>query len=192
MERQPFIGGTGHQPIRYFSRLLASSIKGLWMSDLFKFAFVRHPLDRFVSAYFHSAEDITFKRGPHVDFKRTKADFRDFVHTLAEYRPWDIVLPFTEYPYPRRPFSVWPTHPHFIPQFYFICDPERRLLIDFIGKFENLNEDWDKVCQRLGVEGKLEHVTKSEHEPYQNYYDGKTKELVEKMYQVDMEIFGYK
>lgn len=38
------------------------------------------------------------------------------------------------------------------PQYDFMYDDDGRCLVDFIGKFENLNADFSKVTQHLGLE----------------------------------------
>jgi len=64
--------------------------------------------------------------------------------------------------------------------------------VDFIGKFENLANDFDRLCSILEVEPKhLPHINSSEHLPWQEYYDDETLEIVHKYYQEDFEKFGY-
>lgn len=68
--------------------------------------------------------------------------------------------------------------------------------IDFIGRFENLKDDWSFVCDKLnGVPPDL-----GMHQPtklrakkhYSKYYNQATLKLVEKIYQKDIEYFDYK
>ena len=65
--------------------------------------------------------------------------------------------------------------------------------MDFIGKFENLQEDFNKVCDKIGVKReRLPHRKKSIRKPYRDYYNSNTKKIVENLYGEDIEHFGYR
>ena len=43
-------------------------------------------------------------------------------------------------------------------------------MVDFIGRFENLNNDLKTICENINVEyTPLPHKNKSTHKPYQEY-----------------------
>ena len=68
----------------------------------------------------------------------------------------------------------------------------REIIIDFIGRFERLQEDYEKICARLEVRAiKLRKVNYSQHKDYRTYYDERLKELVAKTFAEDIERFGY-
>jgi hypothetical protein len=102
---------------------------------------------------------------------------------------------------------------HIMPQTKMLYDDAGRLLVDFVGKFENLQGDFDRVCQQLGIEkSALPHVNSSDKgsrelkrkmrnflyrndetrlRRYTDFYDDETRELVTELYRQDVENFGY-
>ena len=66
--------------------------------------------------------------------------------------------------------------------------------LDFIGRFENLQEDYSKVCSIINCKNKLQHSQYNTKTPkhYTEYYDEETKQIVAEKYAKDIEYFGYK
>jgi hypothetical protein len=62
---------------------------------------------------------------------------------------------------------------HVMPQYDMLHDADGRLLVDFVGRFESLQEDFRRVCAKLGIE--------SAELPHRNRSDKKSRETRRKL-----------
>jgi len=66
-----------------------------------------------------------------------------------------------------------------------------KLMVDYVGRFENFGRDFKHICKQLNVKASLAHKCKSEHKPYRAYYNDHTKAIVAEEFGKDIETFGY-
>lgn len=133
----------------------------------FTFAFTRNPFDRLLSAYKYLRGGGSHKGDAEIG-KTLSNNFNSFV--LKDLN--DIICRL-----------------HFRPQMHYIEDIN---LFNFIGKFENLQEDFNTVCDNISISHiKLPHLNKSKHKHYTEYYTDETKQIVAEKYAKDIEQFGY-
>jgi hypothetical protein len=84
---------------------------------------------------------------------------------------------------------------NYLNQMMWIMDDDNKTHPDFIGRFENLEQDIKKVTELLGREPPTEipHLNKSINRlPYQEYYDDESVEKVNEMFQEEIDYFGFK
>ncbi len=143
-------------------------------NDYFKFCFVRNPWDRLYSAY-----RFLIKGGWDENDKAWA------LKNIAEYKSFDEFV--KGWLTPENLYSYM----HFIPQYEFVCDHRKRILVDYIGYFETINEDFDTICGILNIPAKLEHTNKSTELDYKAHYNEETIDIVAKLYQQDIDMFGY-
>jgi len=68
--------------------------------------------------------------------------------------------------------------------------------VDFIGRYESLEEDFNQICNTLGIPFNG-HLTKEksdfrkEKRQYSSYYDSITKKKIEQEFKKEIETFGY-
>lgn len=142
----------------------------------FKFAFVRNPWDRAVSTYEYlksggnKKEDLYF-------YYLIKDKYPTFDEFVLNYLDKDSIF----------------GHVLFKPQYQFLYDFSDKCLVDFIGRFEQLEDDFLVVSERLNLNAKLPKVNAIARDDYRNYYTNKKViERISFLYKKDMELFNYR
>ena len=151
--------------------------------DYFKFCFVRNPWDRLYSWY-----NMIQQKGNHNDWSKyileNSSNFSEFLDLTEVILETNLLEKSSEIDYPKSiSFN----------QLDYISDNEGNIAVDFIGRFENINKDYDKIMEKIGVKYlPLPHLNKFDHNDYRNCYADKDIEKVYKMYEKDIKYFGYK
>jgi hypothetical protein len=157
-------------------------IEAAEFEQMYKFSFVRNPWERIVSEY----------------------RYRNYFHHRS----------FRDFLLHRLPAPGWDDkYRHIMPQYDMLHDQQGKLLVNFVGRFESLQADFDQVCGQLDIqESRLSHRNPSDKksrnlkrrlrnwlyfngenskENYLDFYDDETVSIVGKLYQKDIEAFGY-
>ncbi|WP_250434140.1 sulfotransferase family 2 domain-containing protein [Hanstruepera flava] len=155
------------------------SIPNDW-NQYFKFAFVRNPYDRMVSAWKMFTEGMEKSKWSYNNEPPLKnTSFIDFIKIAT-----DASIDY----HSRNSIKSVLRH-HTLPQIHpYHCFID----LDFIGKFENLESDFSIIAKEIGLRKyKLNHLNKTKRIHYREYYDNETFELVSNNYKEDIERFGY-
>lgn len=160
----------------------------------------------------------------------TQEDFDTFFKFSFVRNPWSRLVSVYRYlglaeDMPFKQFLVeefagdaaWEPRLFRTPQYDFLFDVNNRMLVDYIGRFEDLQAGFNRVCESIGLSpitlphanetGKersavyfLKQMVKQvspfhkifdEHDHYTKYYDNESIELVERLHARDLEAFGY-
>ena len=77
-------------------------------------------------------------------------------------------------------------------QVAYLQDGNGNLLVDFVGRFENLQDDWEHVCGVVGEQFTLPHLRKGYHRGhYKEYYTIELWDAVAALYAEDIEMWEY-
>jgi hypothetical protein len=139
--------------------------------NIFKFCFVRNPWDKVFS-------EFSFRVFTCQNDLNESSIFSDWVRQTY---------------YQQDPkYYDWPKM--FIPQLDWITDEKGNIMVNFIGRYEKLRNDFNIICDRLNIKRiTLPHENASRSDTsYRKFYDEETKKIVEKKFQKDIEYFSYK
>lgn len=159
-------------------------------AKFYKFAFIRHPIDRLHSLYSYAlklAHDAALSDEEQRTFNATgqwpdRPPFR--------YKAVNAALE-------SRSFSDFALHPltwadaGAQPQWRSVCDDEGRLIVDFIGKVESIEQDFAHVCEKLEVSVPLEVRNSSTEKKSAQELSPLALSTVRDRFARDFELFGY-
>ncbi len=171
-------------------------------NSYFKFAFVRNPWSKAVSQY-----KYTIYRRP--DLQRilninNKSTFEEYLHALKRVKFIDSIitnvckripkLKYIESRFNSRLHIQWEK------QYKFVVDNEMKLIVDFLGRFENLQNDFNKICKIINVNqcilphnkhGVYNNNKEFMNKHYKEFYNDYTKNLLYSIYKDDVDFFKY-
>jgi hypothetical protein len=83
-------------------------------------------------------------------------------------------------------------HVLFWPQNTFLVDGEGKLLTDYIGRVETMQQSFEFIASKIGVPAvQLDKVNATERSAYRDYYDQELIDGVAKLYADDLRLFEY-
>ena len=159
------IGIPQYRPTTYPDHLTASGLIQQtsleYFNSMFSFAFVRNPWDWELSHY-----KYILRKSRHHSYDEVRR-----LGSFSEYVRWRC----------DRKFQL---------QKSFVIHQGQQV-VDFVGRFENLDADFEKVAERLNITAKLKQLNKTRRSVYQEHYDDKTRDLIATTFAADIKEFGY-
>ncbi len=142
-----------------------------FFDGLFKFAFVRNPWDLQVSSFHHIKRERPQHMGGYDDFE--------------SFMKWKLD--------PERPYQ-YHIDTSIELQSDYLVDLHGKVLVNFIGHYESLQEDFNEVCRHTNLAPfKLPHKRQAkDRSNFQKYYTDETAELVAQHFARDIELLDYK
>lgn len=176
------LGLPDKEPNKHFS---AQELKGVYgdaiWANSFKFAFVRNPWDRLVSWW----SLIDNGRDP---AGTTPAPNNFFGYVLTQARNFEEFLSNCT----DEIVDKDGRKNIFRNQIDYLTSDNGSFMVDFIGRFERLQTDFDTIAGRLGLpQVALPKINHSRHAPYTEYYTASMAEKVRQRYHRDIAAFGY-
>jgi len=169
----------GHMPISKMKNDLNFN------ESYFKFTFVRNPWARLNSLYFF----LLNQTPKHIHYKYDKLKVRFLQDNNISFSEFikECSVNFINSPDSvRRGFNL--NAAPYTDRYILPDNP-----LDFIGKVENFQEDFNTICDKIGIpHQELPHKNASKHKHYTEYYDDETRAIIAEKYAKDIEHFGYK
>lgn len=130
----------------------------------YKFSFVRNSWARMFSWYANIMKDEVLRESYGIE--DLNYSYEQFLHEKIDHKTFS--------------------------QIYFLTDNKGNVPMDFIGRFENLQADFNIVCDRLNIEDPtLPKLLVRNYGHYTENYTAKTKDLVYKLYKDEIDYFGF-
>jgi hypothetical protein len=156
--------GKPKSSLKNFQTSLLPELTRTQYEEYYKFSFVRNTWARMYSWYANIMKDDVLRKSYKID---------NLNYTYEEFLKEKI------------------NHTTFS-QLYFLTDASGNVPMDFIGRFENLQEDFNTVCLRLSLEDPtLPKLLIRKYGHYTDNYTSKTKDLVYKLYKDEIDYFGF-
>jgi len=168
------IGHPKHMTLNEYSSVLSKKL----LDNIFKFTIIRNPFDLVLSQYYYGLyNEKTFWNGKNDYEYKKNITFNDYIIFIQNNKRNDIKE--------RLSTNVYSLDE------YIISD---NVELDFIGRYENLNEDIKKIYSCLDIEYKelpFENKSKINKLNYKDYYNNQTKDLVYKIFKDELKKYNY-
>jgi chondroitin 4-sulfotransferase 11 len=158
---------------RHIELLKFQKLNQAKFNKYFKFTFVRDPLTRIASAYFYCQKIVGSLDKKHpVKFVEKYESFEHFVLNGID--------------------SSIKGHYFFGLQSNYLLDNKGSMdSMDFIGKFENLQSDFNYVANKLGIIVELGHAKKGEKRNYDDLFNSAICKKIKSVYEQDYRLLNY-
>lgn len=159
------------------------------LDEYYTVAFVRNPWSRIVS-YFEYIRRCSIEHKKKIETGE--------IHKIAEYRKnfgalTKKVMDSCDYKFPKFVRTIESHRWWLRPCYDWVCNKTNTEIgVDFIGKMETIQQDFNKLCDKFKLPKKtLPTTNKTNHTHYTEYYNKATRDIIAKNFAKDIEHFGY-
>lgn len=176
-EERAFDYPNKHNPMMFWRQFVD-------LSQFFCFGFVRNPKERLVALYLQQLRQFGVETSKPND--ALYVTITDDMHKASGLAAGQHCYTFDFF---TRLFVPLCSRNQ-VSQFY---DPNGNMLANFVGRFENLHEDWAKVCERIGMDNHLPRKRVSAGYDVDDFFDDDLLEFFfnHDFYSAEYEVFGY-
>lgn len=157
-----------HSTLTEYKKVLDSD----FFHSAFKFCVIRNPWDRLISFYFspHRGKQ-NWDKGEFIRFARKVKPVRKFIQIEGVLEKINSRLGTNLFPTNRNPLNID---------------------LDYVLKFESLNEDYEVLCKKLNIAfNPLPVRNKSTRDHYSKYYDSQLIQLIEELFEDEIRFGNY-
>ncbi|MDF9801090.1 hypothetical protein OKW21_006353 [Catalinimonas alkaloidigena] len=160
-------------------------------SSYWKFAFVRDPWDRLASCFSEKINKKDANGKPVTSKNHIDGVSRAYIKKYGKRVYKD--MPFHEFVDLVCDLPDKEADEHFISQNKFLTNEEGKVVVDYVGKLENLEYDFNYIKQKCKFPDHIHmpHLLKSSKGMYDKYYDDALRVKVRERYKNDIEMFDY-
>jgi chondroitin 4-sulfotransferase 11 len=137
-----------------------------FFKNYFKFSFVRNPYQRVLSEYF-------WLKQKKIDInKKSPENFSSWLDTYYSVIDKD----------------------HKLTQYQYLYDKENNLMVDFLGRVENFNQDFEILTKKFGriIKPMQYNATRQKKDAdHSLYLTDSNKEKIYNLFKIDFDTFGY-
>jgi chondroitin 4-sulfotransferase 11 len=156
---------------------------------LFVFTIVRNPWEQVFSFYNHLRKPLYMTS---EEISTNPGYFADGYHlNPIELCRSAIELEFPDWVRKWYSYGRPPEYIHLLPYFKWIEDRDGLIRPDYIIRFESINQDFAKVCEKIHIEAELPHINQSIRLEYKDFYSDEAVRIVQRLFQSEIDYFNY-
>lgn len=165
-----YLGVRNNRSLHHLTAFELKKELPFYFNKYYKFSIIRNPYDRLLSEYY-------WTKIPKVGFKsnQSKDDFLTYVSNVVKHKLYfDNIY-----------------NDHFIPQYLFIYNNKKKILVNQLFKYEDLDWVINYLKKKLNINCNLPHLNKSVKDIDKIDWTEKEKERIYNIYKNDFIIFNY-